>query len=142
MDSAQKLFSLPVSYQHRACAAPGCTESMMCDTIGMVAEEVSMIKTRPACMLFCGVLVCVAAPSQAQVTPDPVLSPDAVPNAPALSPDQMSAPPVLVPGTVPNDPALSPDQMSAPPIPSPDATPSAPVRSPDAVRNDPALSPD
>jgi hypothetical protein len=101
--------------------------------IGTLAEEVSVIKTRSARMLFCGALAS---------TPDPVLSPDAVPNAPALSPDQMSAPPVLVPGAVPNDPALSPDQMSAPQILSPDAIPGAPVLSPDAVRNDPALSPD
>jgi hypothetical protein len=115
---------------------------MMSGRIGTLAEEVSVIKTRSARMLFCGALASMAVPLHAQSTPDPVLSPDAVPNAPALSPDQMSAPPVLVPGAVPNDPALSPDQMSAPQILSPDAIPGAPVLSPDAVRNDPALSPD
>jgi hypothetical protein len=73
----------------------------------------------------------VALGAVAQVTPDPVLSPGAVPTDPALSPDQTRPAPVLRPGAVPTDPALSPDQ-----------TRPAPVLSPGAVRTDPALSPD
>jgi len=93
-----------------------------------------MSRTRSARLLLCGVLVCAIPPLHAQDTqpaPDPVLSPDAVPNAPELSPDQTTPPQILSPDAVPNDP-----------VPAPDAVRSDSVLSPDAVPNDPARSPD
>ena len=92
-------------------------------------------------MVLCGVLVCAMTPLRAQDTPDPVLSTDAIPNVPALSPDQIPPPQILSPDAVSNDSALSPDQTTPPQILSPDAVGSDPVLAPDAGRNDPARSP-
>jgi hypothetical protein len=68
---------------------------------------------------------------QVPPTPDPVLSPDAVPADPALGPD-----------AVPTSPALSPDQTNPGPVLSPGAVRPDPVLGPNAVPNSPALSPD
>ena len=73
----------------------------------------------------------VALGAVAQVTPDPVLRPGAVPTDPALSPDQTQPAPVLMPGAVQRDPALTPEQSQG-----------GPVLSPGAVRRDPALTPE
>ena len=92
-----------------------------------------MLKTRSARLFLCGVLVCATPPLHAQdapVVPDPALSPDAVPNAPALAPDQTTPPQILSPDAVPNDPALSPDAVRSDPVLSPDAVPNDPARSP------------
>ena len=89
-------------------------------------------RIRYAAATLCGALVGFGAPDgNAQVTPDPVLRPGAVQDAPALRPDQTNPQPVLRPGAVQDDPALRAGQTSP-----------APVLSPGAVQNDPALRPD
>lgn len=45
----------------------------------------------------CALLAVATSAAQAQVTPDPVLSPDAVRPDPVLSPDQTTPAPVLMP---------------------------------------------
>ena len=93
-----------------------------------------MSKTRSARLFLCTALVCAIPPlhaQDAQPAPDPVLSPDAVPSAPALSPEQTTTPRILSPDAVPNDPASSPDAVRSDPVLSPDAVPNDPARSPD-----------
>jgi len=92
-----------------------------------------MSRTRSARLLLCGALVCAIPSLHAQDAPvaaDPVLSPDAVPGAPALSPDQTTPPQILSPDAVPGDPVRSPDAVRSDPVLSPDAVPNDPARSP------------
>ena len=84
------------------------------------------------CFALAFAAACVSAAAQdVPPTPDPVLSPDAVPADPALGPD-----------AVPNSPALSPDQTNPGPVLSPGAVRPDPALGPNAVPNSPALSPD
>jgi hypothetical protein len=78
-----------------------------------------------------------ALQAAARAADDSVLSPDAVPSQPALSPDEMNAPPVGSPDAVPSQPALSPDEMNAPPVGSPDAVPPDPALSPENIQAPP-----
>jgi len=74
---------------------------------------------------------CSALAQNQPPAPDPVLGPNAVPNAPALGPD-----------ATPASPALWPDQTNPAPVLQPGAVPADPVLGPNAVSNSPALSPD
>ena len=98
--------------------------------------NIRLLKRRATAL--CSVLALMfALQSYAQSDDDAVLSPDAVPPDPALSPEEMSEPPVRSPDAVAPDPALSPEEMNEPPVASPDATPPDPALSPEEMKEPP-----
>ena len=97
---------------------------------------------RYAVAMLCGALVGLGAPDvNAQVTPDPVLRPGAVPTDPALSPNQTNPMPVLRPGAVRTDSALTPQQTDPSPVLRPGAVPTDPVLRPDQTSPAPVVAP-
>ena len=94
---------------------------------------------------LCGVLVyLIASHAAAQMgdpNVDPVLSPGAVAEDPALAPEQIDQGAAQSPDAAAPDPALEPEQMDEPAVASPDAVTEDPAIAPEQITAPPALSP-
>jgi hypothetical protein len=119
-------------------APPGC------DHDGGIREAFAMSTRacrRPLVCLCAAFALTLAAGAAAQVTPDPVLMPGAVPRDPALMPGQTSPAPVRMPDAVRPDPAPMPQQSQGEPVRFPDAVRPDRALMPRQSRGDPALPP-